>query len=402
MITRRGTICLLGSVLVAAWLTPTQTGFSFSIAPRASAAHSQTPRTLPVPADSPRWDLQGQAKAAEYQGRKCLFLDGGAAVLNDCELRDGVVDVDVATPASRGFFGIQFRIANDGANAEWVYLRQHKSGLPDALQYTPVLNTGANWQIYNGPGFTGAVDIPRGVWFHLRLEVVGAQAKLYVKDMDKPALVMNDLKSGVQKGQVALYVLTGATYFTNFEIRTTPDAPWERRLPPMPQGALTKWSLSPSYDALARNLERPLAPSESDAIRWQDVEAEPPGFVVVYRYREAPHPRVSFANDFSKRLEPQPGMKVVYARTSIDSDRDQVKKLYIGYSDDVSVFLNGKILFRGRSAQNFRDPGFLGIVNPENDTVYLPLKKGTNELMLAVSELGGGWGFICRLADVEN
>ena len=50
-------------------------------------------------------------------------------------------------------------------------------------------------------------------------------------------------------------------------------------------------------------------------------------------------------------------MKVVYARTTIDSDRDQVKKLEIGYSDDVSVFLNGKILYRGRSAQNFRDPG---------------------------------------------
>ena len=76
-----------------------------------------------------------------------------------------------------------------------------------------------------------------------------------------------------------------------------------------------------------------------------------------------------------------------------------MKKLYVGYSDDVSVFLNGRILFRGRSAQNFRDPGFLGIVNPENDAVYLPLKKGANELMLAVSELGGGWGFICRLAD---
>ena len=67
-----------------------------------------------------------------------------------------------------------------------------------------------------------------------------------------------------------------------------------------------------------------------------------------------------------------------------------------------SVFLNGKTLFRGRSAQNFRDPGFLGIVNPENDTVYLPLKKGSNELVLALSELGGGWGFICRVADLEN
>ena len=71
--------------------------------------------------------------------------------------------------------------------------------------------------------------------------------------------------------------------------------------------------------------------------------------------------------------------------------------LTIGYSDDVSVFLNGKILYRGRSAQGFRDPGFLGIVNPENDAVYLPLKKGKNELVLALSELGGGWGFLCRL-----
>jgi hypothetical protein len=361
-----------------------------------------TPQTLSVPADSPRWDLQDEAKATEYQGRKCLLLDGGTAILKDFEMRDGVLDVDVATPASRGFFGFQFRIDKDLVNYEEVYLRQHKSGLADAMQYTPVLNTGRNWQIYSGPGFTGAIDIPRDVWFHLRLEVVGAQAKLYVKDMDQPALVMNDLKTGIQKGKVALYTLTGETYFSNFEIRTLPDAPWERHLPPMPSNTLTKWSLSPSYDALARNLELPLSPSESNAIHWQNVEAESPGFVVLYRYREAPHPMVTFQGDFSKRLEPQPGMKVLYARTSIDSDREQVKKLYIGYSDDVSVFLNGKILYRGRSAQGFRDPGFLGIVNPENDTVYLPLKKGSNELVLAVSELGGGWGFICQLADLEK
>lgn len=359
-------------------------------------------QTLSLPPDSPRWDLEQQAKAAEYLGRKCLLLDGGAAVVKDFEMRDGVIDVDIATPAKRGFFGIQFRMSNDGANGEWVYLRQHKSGLPDAMQYTPVLNTGANWQIFNGPGFTGAVDIPKDTWFHLRLEVTGAQAKLYVKDMDKPALVMDDLKSGVQKGQVALYVLTGVTYFSNFEVRDTPDAPWERHPPPVPGNTLTKWEISPSYDALTRNLESPLTPSEIDAIHWQAVEAEPPGFVVLYRYREAPHPHVTFQGDFSKRLEPQPGTKVLYARTAIDSDRDQVKKLEIGYSDEVSVFLNGKILYRGRSAQGFRDPGFLGIINPENDTLYLSLKKGSNELVLAISELGGGWGFICRLQDYKQ
>ena len=365
------------------------------------AAVSQTPQTLSVPADSPRWDLQQAAKVADYLGRKCLAIDGGAAVLKDFEMRDGVLDVDVATPAKRGFFGFDVRIDKDGTNYEEIYLRQHKSGLPDAMQYTPVLNTGRNWQLFNGPGFTGAVDIPRDEWFHIRLEVAGAQARLYVKDMNRPALVMSDLKSGVQKGQVALYVLTGATYFSNFEVRTTPDVPWERHLPSMPANTLTRWSLSPAYDALARNLERPLTKEESDAIQWQDVEAEPPGFVVLYRYRQAPHAMVTFQGDFSKRLEPQPGMRVLYARATINSDRDQVKKLEIGYSDDVSVFLNGKILYRGRSAQGFRDPGFLGIVNPENDAVYLPLKKGTNELMLAISELGGGWGFICRLADVE-
>jgi len=346
---------------------------------------------LTVPADSPRWQIEGQGKVTQYDGRPSIFLDGGVAILKDLEVRDGVIDVDVNTPAPRGFFGLQFRM--DAPNVEWVYLRQHKSGLPDAIQYTPVLNTGLNWQLYNGDGFTAAVDIPRNQWFHLRLALTGAQAKFYVKDMEKPALVIDDLKTGVQKGYVALAVLTGAAYFSNFQIETTPDTPWTRHLPPTPAGTLTKWQISPSFDALARNLEQP----PTDKFEWKNVEAEPPGLVVLYRYLNAPHPRVTFANDFSKRLDPQPGMQVAYARTTIESDRDQVKRLEIGYSDEVSVFLNGKILWRGRSAQYFRDPGFLGIMNPENDAVYLPLKKGTNELLLAVSELGGGWGFICRL-----
>ena len=365
--------------------------------PRVVLAATTPPQTMAVPPDAARWELEGEAKIVDHQGRRSIRLDGGAATLKDFEMRDAVIDVDVSTPASRGFFGIQFRIADDGKTAEWLYLRQHRSGSPDAMQYTPVLGTGLNWQLYNGPGFTGAVDIPKDTWFHLRLEVAGAQARLFVKDMEKPALVMSDLKSGRQKGQLALAVLIGEAYFSNFEVRVTPDAPWERHLPAMPPTALTRWSISPAYDALARDLERPPSASELASIAWQEVEAEPPGLVALYRYRDAPHPRVSFQSDFSTRLQPQPGMKVLYARTTLVADRAEVKRLAIGYSDDVSVFLNGKILYRGRSAQSFRDPAFLGIVNPENDAVYLPLKKGKNELMLALSELGGGWGFICRL-----
>lgn len=135
-------------------------------------------------------------------------------------------------------------------------------------------------------------------------------------------------------------------------------------------------------------------------MHWDDVEAEPPGLVALNRYRPSPHPRVSFANDPSKRLDPQPGSAMVYARTTITADRPQVKRLALGYSDEVSVFLNGHLLYRGRSAQYFRDPGFLGIMSPENDTVYLPLQAGPNELVLAVVELGGGWGFIGRLSAI--
>ncbi|MBI3759512.1 MAG: hypothetical protein HY269_07125, partial [Deltaproteobacteria bacterium] len=250
----------------------------------ASSAHSQTPQTLSVPPDSPRWDLQGHATFTDFQNHKCLLLDGGAAVLKDFEMRDAVIDCDVYSTAVRGFAGLQFRLAHQGADGEWVYFRHHKSGLPDALQYTPILNTGANWQLYNGPGFTGPVDIPKGEWFHLRLVVTGAQAKFFLKDMTTPALVIDDFKSGIEKGEFALHDLFGETYFANVEIRPTPDAKWERHLPAMPPNMLTKWSISPAYDAATRHLEQPLSAAESAAIKWEDVEAEPPGLVALYRY----------------------------------------------------------------------------------------------------------------------
>ncbi|MEO7794026.1 MAG: hypothetical protein ABIV06_04575 [Thermoanaerobaculia bacterium] len=367
-----------------------------------ASERAQAQAALTLPPDSPRWEMQGQAQVSEFLGQKCLSLDGGAAIVKDLSLRDGVIDVDVATSAKRGFFGIQFRLTDDGANGEWVYLRQHKSGLPDAMQYTPILRTGANWQIYNGAGFTGAVEVPRDIWFHLRLELTGARGRLYVNDMETPALVIDDMKSGVQKGLVALHVLTGATCFANFAVRETPPVPWQRHEPPMAAGTIIDWKISPAYDALSRDLEQPLSAAESQSLAWLAVTAEPPGFVVLYRYRDAPHLNVTFAKDFSKRLDPQPGTQVVYARAVIDSARDQVRKLELGYSDEVSVFLNDQLFYRGRSAQNFRDPGFLGIVNAENDALYLPLRKGRNELTLAVSEIGGGWGFVARLAEAAK
>src|SRR5947209_20470324 len=79
---------------------------------------------LSVAPDSPRWALEGDARVVDYQGKKSLRMDGAAAVLKDFEMRDGVIDVDVNTPAKRGFVGFDFRIDKDQANHEEVYFRQ--------------------------------------------------------------------------------------------------------------------------------------------------------------------------------------------------------------------------------------------------------------------------------------
>jgi hypothetical protein len=73
----------------------------------AAAAHAET---LSLPRDSPRWQLEGEAKVAEYQGRKAIRLDGGDAIVKDFAMRDGIIDVDVATTGKRGFFGFDVRI----------------------------------------------------------------------------------------------------------------------------------------------------------------------------------------------------------------------------------------------------------------------------------------------------
>jgi len=63
----------------------------------------------------------------------------------------------------------------------------------------------------------------------------------------------------------------------------------------------------------------------------------------------------------------------------------------IGYSDDVVVFLNGHPICAGNNSIGARGPEFLGLLSVNDDAVYLPLKKGDNELVLAVTEFFGEW-----------
>jgi hypothetical protein len=146
------------------------------------------------------------------------------------------------------------------------------------------------------------------------------------------------------------------------------------------------------FDATETN---PALYPDVHGLKWEKVAAESPGMVVINRYRESgnvlpPEKEARLRGDVR-------GGKVVFARTTIYSDRDEIRKMSLGYSDEAVVFLNGAPIYSGNNTLSFRQPEFLGLLDAASDAVYLPLKKGENELLLAVTEFFGGWGFLCRL-----
>ena len=94
-------------------------------------------------------------------------------------------------------------------------------------------------------------------------------------------------------------------------------------------------------------------------------------------------------------------LNTVLAQATIQSDIDQIKRLNFGYSDRVKVYLNGQLLYSGNKAFRARDYRFLGTIGFLNN-LFLPLKKGDNNLVIAVSETFGGWGLQAKFSDIDS
>jgi hypothetical protein len=72
------------------------------------------------------------------------------------------------------------------------------------------------------PGvYESYVDLETGAWTHVRIEVTGVRARLYVNGAAQPALVVNDLKRGATAGAIGLWVGPGTeAYFRNLSVTT--------------------------------------------------------------------------------------------------------------------------------------------------------------------------------------
>lgn len=338
----------------------------------------------PVPFDTLNWEITGKMEHETFQGKACIRLTEGSIYLKDSTFTNGIIEFDVTLSKNRYFPGFGFRL-RDKANFEQVYLRPHQLGNPDAIQYTPVFNRQAAWQLYYGDGYSTAVTYPLEEWVHIKLAVRGTQAEVYVGEPNKPALVIYQLKRAVKPGRISLDNGAPAiTRFANFQYIKT-DAPtllgtFKPEADTKP-GTIMNWEVSNTFDEKQLDNSVTIPQDLAKQLTWHTLSAEKSGLV-----------------NFSQISKLGEDSNAVFAKVTLISDKPQIKKLQLGFSDRVNVYVNGKLVYGGQDVFMSRDYRFLGTIGYFDD-VYLDLKKGKNELWLGVSETFGGWGIQGLIAD---
>jgi opacity protein-like surface antigen len=329
----------------------------------------------PVAVDDPRWELAGaEAQVTDFQGQHALLLRGAIARLGDANFDTGVIEFDMAAPSNaQSFPGVYFRGVDD-FNYEHFYLRPHQNGNPDTMQYTPVVNGMTGWQIYSQ--YNAQTRLPINEWFHVRMEVAADSARIFVGS-NEPILVVGDLKRDRAAGYIMLRGSLGGAYFANINITPGEQAAAPAETPPaLPTGLVRTWQVSaamPEETAYRFAEER-----RQNRINWTPLPVETNGFANLARI--AVH---------------APETTAAMARITVEADSTRSTEMRFAFSDRGHIYVNGALLYAGDDSQNSRDYRFLGTLG-WYDTLFVPLRRGANEIVFVVSEggegrIGGGW-----------
>lgn len=336
-----------------------------------------------VPFSSPRWKIKADSAVREtYLGRPALKLLKGTALLEDADFRNGIIEFDIALTRNRNFPSVEFRMQDD-QNYEHYYLRPHQSGNPDAMQYTPVWNALAGWQLYYGPGFNNPMPLPFDRWLHVRLVVSGKQAEVFFDNDSMPVLYISRLKRDVITGMIRLSNPAPTPIWFSNLVYTRSDDVTIKSTPmpvaPLPAGTVTSWEVSSPFSENLVKDKAQLSASDTASLSWRRLNADELGIT-----------------DLSRLSGVTDTVNTVFARMVINASEPGLKKLSFGFSDRARVYLNNRLLYAGDDGFMSRDYRFLGTIG-YFDAVYLDLKPGRNELWIAVSETFGGWGIKARM-----
>ena len=317
-----------------------------------------------------------------------MRLNSGTAVLNDIAFSDGTIEFDVNT-IGRGAPGIAFR-QQDERNFELLYLRPDPAcpAFRACMQYAPQTHGVLLWDLF--PQYQTRAPLRENGWNHIRMVVSGRRMNVFVNDAVLPTLQVGRLEGDSMKG--ALH-LEGPGTFANMVI--TPDA--VDGLSPEPakdlldgdRGLVRNWRLS-TFSALPNGRdpmysEMPGAPQE-----WKSISTERGGLVNISR-------------EYGRPLQ-EPNRAVAWLKTTITSDKKQTKKVEIGWTREVWVFVNGKLLYADKNLWEVEGSRKApdGRCSLENGAFTLPLEAGDNEVAVALANNFYGWGLMLRLADPEE
>lgn len=355
--------------------------------------------TIPLTPD--RWIATDSLRFGPYLGKPSLYINRGVALATGVDFREGTIEYDMVTPRGGNFMGAVFH-ATSAENSEVVFFRPGQSGTMEAVQYGPALNgVAVAWQIYHGDDANAAVDLVFDQWLHVRIDVAGVTARLFLNYDTTPVLTVPRL-AGLGGSSVGVW--TGffgrGAYFSNIRYTSRPPAPPEPE-PPLPPGTIAEWDLSQVLEASQLT---PGTLPDLGTLQWDRVHAEAAGFVLVNRFRRTPNSGIPIDPATGAPMVDSvmggrvTGSKVVFARATIQSDRAGLRRVRFGYSDGAVVYCNGQPLFFGMNPSRLRSADLgLSALDRVGSVLYLPLKQGRNELVFAVTEFTGGWAFWARL-----
>jgi len=335
-----------------------------------------------------QWRIAAKSAALEtHLGREALALSGGRLWLDGIDFSDGVIEFDVAYAEMTGFIGPMWR-ATDDDHFEEIYFRAHLNEKPDAVQYTPVENGNSAWQIFSDENAIGPLTQKFGDWNHVKLVVEGDKADFYF-NTEAPALHVPDLKTSNTSGSIGLRTSGRGgivAYFSNFAVRPLRDGEGvvgeAKEAPAPPDGLIARWAVSSVFPESVVDQTLTLPKNATDGLDWAPLDIETNGIA-----------------NISKIAEQLPESdSTVFIRANIDADKKVMKELRFGYSDRVRIYLNGKRVYAGDAGWTVRDYRFLGTVG-FFDSVGLDLRKGDNELLVAISETFGGWAWAGAIED---
>jgi len=188
-------------------------------------------RTFPLDSLSELELINIKAELATYRGRSALRLieqdmasdEQSIAILPDSNFKDGVIETEIAgspradAPADmRGFVGIAFRVQPNGTHFEYFFIRPSNGRADDQLRrnHSTQYSSHPDHPWYKlreeNPGvYESYTDLMPGEWTKIKIVVSGSRAQLYVNGAEQPCLIVNDLKLGETKGQIALWIGAG-------------------------------------------------------------------------------------------------------------------------------------------------------------------------------------------------